>query len=287
MERVDDMDEAEVPGEARLDGEVAVVTGGGRGIGHAAAITLARAGASVMVTARTESEIEETAAQIRQEGGSAQAFAADVSDWEAMANLDAETERAFGPVDIVVANAGVIEPVGDTWEVEPQEWAQNMAINLTGVFYTVRAFLPTMVEQGHGILIFTSSGAATHPVAGWSAYCAAKAGLNHFVRNLTAEIDEKGLAIRTHVFYPGIVDTVMQKQVRGKSTETFSGADKYRSYHERGWLRPPEEPAALVWWLATPLAAEFHGEPVSIDDPVIRRRMAEDLGLPPLRGRGE
>jgi NAD(P)-dependent dehydrogenase (short-subunit alcohol dehydrogenase family) len=170
--------------------------------------------------------------------------------------------------------------------VAPDEWTQNVTINLTGAFHTVRAFLPMMVEQGHGVLIFTSSGAATHPVAGWSAYCAAKAGLNHFVRNLAAEIDEQGLDIRVHVFYPGIVDTSMQKQIRGKSREAFPRAEKYRGYHERGWLRPPEEPAALVWWLATPMAAEFHGKAVSIDDPAIRRRMAADLDLPPFGARG-
>jgi NAD(P)-dependent dehydrogenase (short-subunit alcohol dehydrogenase family) len=241
------MDRDEIPRAARLDGQVAVVSGGGRGIGRATAITLARAGASLMVTARTESEIEETAAHIRQLGGSAQAFPADVSDWEAMVALGEETEQAFGPADIVVANAGVIEPVGDTWEVEPLDWARNLAINLTGSLYTVRALLPQMVGRGQGVLVFTSSGAATHPVAGWSAYCAAKAGLNHFVRNLAAEIDERGLDIRAHTFYPGIVDTAMQERIRGKSTEVFSGAEKYRGYHEQGWLRPPEEPASLVW----------------------------------------
>ena len=275
-----------VPSEARLDGKVAVVTGGGRGIGRATAITLAQAGAKVMVTARTESEIEETATRIRKEGGEAQAFGADVSDWEAMARLAAETEWAFGPADIVVANAGVIEPVGDTWEVRPNEWAHSLDVNLTGVFYTARAFLPRMVDRDRGVLVFTSSGAATHPVPGWSAYCAAKAGLNHFVRNLAAEIDERGLGIRVHTFYPGIVDTAMQERIRGKSTDMFPAADKYRGYHEKGWLRPPDEPAALVWWLATPMAAAFHGEAVSIDDPSIRRRMADDLGLPPLGGRG-
>jgi NAD(P)-dependent dehydrogenase (short-subunit alcohol dehydrogenase family) len=275
------------PGEARLDGQVAAVTGGGRGIGRATAITLAQAGASVIVTARTASEIEETAAQIRQEGGSAQAFPADVSDWDAMVRLAAETQRVFGPADVVVANAGVIEPVGDTWEVEPHDWARSLSINLTGTFYTVRAFLPRMVARGQGVLIFTSSGAATHPVAGWSAYCAAKAGLNHFVRNLAAEIDQRELDIRVHTFYPGIVDTAMQGRIRGKSAETFPGAEKYHSYYEQGWLRPPDEPAALVWWLATPMAAEFHGKAVSIDDPSIRRRMADDLGLPLLGGRGE
>lgn len=281
------MRKTDILDDARLDDRIAVVTGGGRGIGRAAAIQLAEAGASVMVTARTPSEIRETVKQIRQQGGSAQAFPADVSDWDAVIKLAQETKRAFGPADILVANAGVIEPVSDTWEVAPDRWAQNLSINLVGAFYTARAFLPAMVERDRGVLIFTSSGAATHPVAGWSAYCAAKAGLDHFVRNLAAEIDQRGLSLRAHTFYPGIVDTAMQRHIRGKSEEDFPRADQFRSYHEHNRLRPPEEPAALVWWLATPMASAFHGKPVSIDDPDIRERMADDLGLTPFRGRGE
>jgi NAD(P)-dependent dehydrogenase (short-subunit alcohol dehydrogenase family) len=276
---------SEIPEEARLDGQVAVVTGGGRGIGRATAIRLAEAGARVMVTARTELEIEETAEQIREKGGSARAFPTDVSDWHEVRRLVRATKQALGPADVVVINAGIVEPVGDTWDVDPHGWEKNLTINLTGAFFTARAFLPSMVERDTGVLIFTSSGAATHPVVGWSAYCAAKAGLDHFVRNLVAELDEGGLSIRAHTFYPGVVDTSMQKRIRQKSEETFPGVSKYRRYHETGVLRPPEEPAALVWWLATPMAAEFHGRAVSIDDPEIRRRLAEDLGVPQFSGR--
>ncbi len=280
------MREADTPAEARLDDQVAVVTGGGRGIGRAAAMRLAAAGASVMVAARTASEIRATAEQIRQQGDSAQAFPADVSDWDTVLQLVEATEDAFGPADIVVANAGVIEPVGDMWDVAPERWARNLTINLTGAFYTARAFLPAMVKRDRGVLIFTSSGAATHPVAGWSAYCAAKAGLDHFVRNLAAEINQRGLSLRTHTFYPGIVDTSMQRKIRSKSEEDFPQAGQFRNYHEQGHLRPPEEPAALIWWLATPMASAFHGRPVSLDDPDIRKRISDDLGLPVFSGRG-
>jgi len=276
---------SDIPKAARLDGQVAVVTGGGRGIGRAVAMRLAEAGADVMVTARTEAEIAETAEESRAGAGVARAFPADVSDWHEVRRLVRETERALGPADVVVVNAGVLEPVGDTWEVDPHGWEKNVTINLTGAFYTARAFLPSMVARDKGVLIFTSSGAATHPVVGWSAYCAAKAGLDHFVRNLAAELDGRGLSIRAHAFYPGVVDTSMQKRIRQKSEETFPGVSKYRRYHETGVLRPPDEPAALVWWLATPMAAEFHGRPVSIDDPETRRRLAEDLGIPRFSGR--
>ncbi len=276
---------AEVPLEASLQDQVAVVTGGGRGIGRATAISLAGAGASVVVTARTASEIEDTAEQIRGDGGTATAYPADVSDWRALEELAAETERRLGVPDVVVANAGVIEPVGHVWMVAPETWAANLEINLTGAFYTVRAFLPAIVHRGSGVLIFTSSGAATHPVPGWSAYCAAKAGLDHFVRNLAAELDEQDVAVRVHAFYPGVVDTSMQGRIRDKSEEEFPRVDQFRGYHEENVLRPPEEPAALVWWLATPMAAEYHGRAVSIDDASIRRRLAQDLGLPRFSGR--
>lgn len=272
--------------EAHLEGQVAVVTGGGRGIGRAAAILLAQAGAAVVVTARTAAEVKETAEHIRREGGRAQALPADVSDWAAMERLAEETTQAFGPADIVIINAGVIYPVGDTWKVKPADWAQNLTINLTGSFYTARAFLPAMVTRRSGVLIFVSSGAASHPVPGWSAYCAAKAGAEHFVRNVAAEVDQRGLPIRVHALYPGIVATVMQEKIRRISAERFPLVDRFRSYHEQGWLRSPQEPATLIWWLATPLAADFHGQVVNIDDAAIRSRMAADLGVPPLKGRG-
>jgi NAD(P)-dependent dehydrogenase (short-subunit alcohol dehydrogenase family) len=272
--------------EARLDGKVAVVTGGGRGIGRATATVLARAGAAVVVAARTAREIEETAEAIRRGGGQALAIPTDVSGWPAVERLTEETKRAFGPADIVVANAGILAPVGDAWTVEPGDWVRNLDVNLTGAFYTARAFLPAMVERESGVLIFVSSGAATHPIPGWSAYCAAKAGLDHFVRNLAAEIDQQHLPIRVHALYPGVVDTQMQAQIRQMDRERFSQVDKFRAYHQQGVLRPPEEPATLVGWLVTPMATEFHGQAVSIDDVNVRRRLADDLGVPMFGARG-
>lgn len=273
--------------EAQLDGKVAVVTGAGRGIGRAAAILLARAGAAVVVTARTAEQIEDTAAYIRGEQGRALAIPTDVSDWTAVQRLAAEVERAFGPAGIVVANAGVIEPVGDTWKVEPASWARNLTINLTGAFYTARAFLPAMVSQRQGVLIFVSSGAATHPVPGWSAYCAAKAGLDHFARNLASEVDGRDLPIRVYTLHPGIVATAMQERIRGLSQSQFDSVDRFRAYHADGWLRPPEEPGTLIWWLATPMAADLHGQAVSMDDASIRSRLAADLRMQPFKDRGE
>ncbi len=274
-----------MPTGSDLQGKVAVVTGGGRGIGRATALTLAEAGAAVVVAARTRTQIEETAALIREAGGRAIAVPTDVSDWSAVARLAEETTRAFGPADIVVANAAVLHPVGPTWEVPPDLWAKNVEINLIGAFYTARAFLPAMLEQ-EGVLIFVSSGAATHPVPTWSAYCASKAGLDHFARNLTEELAMAGSAVRLYVVYPGIVETAMQAEIRRLSPDQFPLVEKFRAYHTSGWLRPPQEPALLIRWLATPMAADWHGRILSIDDEAVRRRVARDLGLPPFKGRG-
>ncbi len=272
--------------EVRLEGKVAVVTGGGRGIGRATALKLAEAGASVVVAARTKTQIEETAALIRERGGQALAVPTDVSEWQAVERLAKETVRAFGTADIVVANAAVLHPVGRSWEVPADLWARNVEINLIGAFYTARAFLPALVERGEGVLVFVSSGAAAHPVPGWSAYCAAKAGLDHFARNLGEELTMAGSRVRVHVLYPGIVETAMQEEIRRLPPGRFPLVEQFRTYHEAGWLRPPEEPATLIWWLATPLAADWHGRIVSIDDEAVRLRMARDLGISPFRGRG-
>jgi 3-oxoacyl-[acyl-carrier protein] reductase len=277
----------EVRPQASLRGKAVVVTGGGRGIGRATAQVLARAGANVMVTARTADEIADTVAEIGRQGGRAVSFAADVSNWLAMRQLAEETARVLSPAEIVVINASVVHPVADTWTVEPADWARNVEINLTGAFYTARAFLPGMVGQGQGTLIFVSSGAAVHTVPGWSAYAAAKAGMEQFAHNLASELDQRDVPVRVHVLHPGIVATSMQERVRQVSAEQFPLVEQYRKYHEKGYLRPPEQPARLIWWLATPMAADLRGQVVSIDDPAIRSRVATDLGGASLPSRGE
>ncbi len=270
-----------------LEGRVAVVTGGGRGIGRAAAVELARAGAAVVVAARHETEVRETADQVQRAGGRALAVSADVSDWSSVRRLADRTREAFGPADIVVANAGVVEPAGDAWSVDPEAWAANVGVNLTGAYFTWRAFAQDPGRNKGGVAIFVSSGAASHVIPGWGAYCAAKAGLEHFVRVAAEEVDAKGLDIRLHAVRPGIVDTSMQETVRGMSPDRFGAVGRFRDFHEKGWLRPPEEPAALIRWLCWPMAADLHGRVVDMDDPEVRRRLAHDLGLPEFKGRGE
>jgi NAD(P)-dependent dehydrogenase (short-subunit alcohol dehydrogenase family) len=104
--------------------------------------------------------------------------------------------------------------------------------------------------------------------------------LDHFARNIASEIDRRELSVRVHTLYPGIVDTSMQGRLRAMSEAQFPRAEKYRGYYEKEQLRPPEEPGTLIWWLATPMAADFHGQVANIDDAKVRRRIAVDLGMP-------
>ncbi|WP_448383884.1 SDR family NAD(P)-dependent oxidoreductase [Desulfosoma sp.] len=266
--------------KARLDGQLAVISGAGRGIGRAAAEQLARVGARVALAARSEKALHEAAEAIRAQGGRAEPFVVDVSQWEDVRRMAESVRHAHGAPHIVVGNAGVIEPVGPAWTLDPKDWAYNLAVNVTGAFHLVRAFGPSMVEAGRGVFIFTSSGAAKHPVAGWSAYCAAKAGLDLFAETLAEELRTVAPSLRVHVLYPGVVDTAMQQKIRETPPERFPRVKEFQAYHAHGVLRPAHEPAALIWWLATPFAADYHGRVASLDDPAVRRPLAADLGLP-------
>ncbi len=262
----------------RLSGRVAVVTGGGRGIGRATALLLAEEGAAVAVLARTEEQVRAVADEIRSHRGKSLPLTVDVSRWESVRQAIAIVRDTFGPVDILVNNAGIIEPVVPAHRVDPQDWAYNVDVNLKGAFFMARAVLPDMVARGHGVIVNVSSGAAHKVVTGWSAYCAAKAGLYHLTRVLAAEL--AGTGVRVNSVRPGVVDTEMQRRIRETRPEDF-GTDNvayFRRLKEEGQLLPPEYPARLIVWLCTDEAAHINGEEADIYEPMWRER----AGIPNL-----
>jgi 3-oxoacyl-[acyl-carrier protein] reductase len=188
-----------VPSE--LQGQVALVTGGGRGIGRGIAVELAGAGMKVAVSARTGDQVEETAAEI---GGLA--IAGDVSKREDVERMVAETERELGPVDLLVANAGIAAWEDDAWELEPERWWHVLEVNLLGVYLCCRTVIPGMLERGRGRIVNMASGAAYLPGSTSTAYAASKAGVHRF-----SEVLANQLAGRIPVFSmsPGLVKTAM------------------------------------------------------------------------------
>jgi 3-oxoacyl-[acyl-carrier protein] reductase len=187
-----------VPSE--LEG-VALVTGGGRGIGAGIARELADAGMGVAVSARSADEVGAVAREI---GGLA--VTADVSRREDVERLVVEVERELGPVDLLVANAGIAGWESVTWELAPEEWWQVLEVNVLGVYLCCRAVIPRMLERGGGRIVITGSGAAYLPSARNAAYAASKAAVWRFGEILAHQLDGR---VPVFVISPGLVRTDM------------------------------------------------------------------------------
>lgn len=184
-----------------LDGQVALVTGGGRGIGANIARELVAAGARVAVSARTAAEVEAVAREI---GGIA--LTADVSKREDVDAMVSQVEQEVGPVDLLVANAGIGNQREATWELDPEEWWRVFEVNVLGVHLCCRAVIPGMLERDSGRIVITGSGAAYLPGSAHTAYPASKAAACRYGETLANE-----LAGRIPVFpiSPGLVRTRM------------------------------------------------------------------------------
>src|SRR6266513_2208211 len=187
--------------ENDLQGQVALVTGGGRGIGAGIARELADAGARVAVAARTRAQVDEVAAEI-----DGLALEVDVTDRGAVEGMVAETERKLGPLDLLVANAGIGGPDGPTWEIDPDEWWQVLEVNVLGVHLCCRAVIPGMLEQGKGRIVITGSGAAYLPGSSSTPYPSSKAAVCRYGETLSNEL---GGRIPVFFFSPGLVKTDM------------------------------------------------------------------------------
>jgi NAD(P)-dependent dehydrogenase (short-subunit alcohol dehydrogenase family) len=247
-----------------LAGKVAIVTGASRGIGAAAALALGEAGASVVLAARTTAQAEANARQINAAGGKAAAIACDVSDYAACQRLVQETTERFGPPDVLVNNAGVIEPISMVGEADPAEWARSIEINLIGAYYTIRAVLPGMIERGHGDIINVSSGAAHRPLEGWSAYCAGKAGLAMLTRSI--DLEHRPAGIRVFGFQPGTTDTDMQVTIRASGVNMVSRIPREQ-------LTPVAHPARAIVYLCSEEADDLAGKEFALGNDDFRRRI--------------
>ncbi len=235
-----------------FDGQVAWVTGAGRGIGRATALALAAQGAAVAVVSRTQSEMDEVIAAIRAQGGKAIASLLDVSNWDMVNWTAQQIEAALGPIDLLINNASVLEPLGKLWETDPEQVGRLIDINLTGAYYCMRAVLPGMLERGRGVIVNLSSGAAVSAAPGWSAYAASKAGLDHITRNLAADL--KGTPVRAYSLHPGLVETKMQETLRATTPDQFPAERRqfFVDQKEQGRVLTPEVPARAIAWLCSP-----------------------------------
>jgi len=233
---------------ANLVGCVALVTGGGRGIGRAVVEKLALAGAVVAAVARTEAEVRDVAEAVRSRQGTCLPLPGDVANEASVQAVFQTTRDRLGPVDLLVNNAGVFLDA-PFCETPPSEWRRLFEINVMGAYHCVRAVLPDMLQRGRGKIINVCSTASHKPYAGQSAYCASKHALLGLSRVLAAET--AGTGVRVHTISPGGVDTRLVRD-SGRDVEI----DAYMA---------PEEVAEIVVFLAG-LEGKAH-----IDDIVVRR----------------
>jgi 3-oxoacyl-[acyl-carrier protein] reductase len=247
-----------------LTGKVIIVTGASRGIGAAASVALAKAGATVMLVARNGRMAADVAQGIIEAGGRASAASCDVSDYAAAEAVVAETEGRFGRIDALVNNAGVIEPIASIADSNPTEWARNVQINLVGAYHPIRAVLPRMIKAGGGTIINVSSGAAIRPLEGWSAYCSAKAGLAMLTQAIMLENTTTG--IRVFGFQPGTTDTDMQVLIRASGVNPVSQIPREK-------LTPVAHPGTAIAYLCTPEADDLNGQEFSLNEPAFRARL--------------
>jgi 3-oxoacyl-[acyl-carrier protein] reductase len=188
-----------------LAGQVAVVTGAGRGIGAAIAGKLASLGAAAVLCGRTRSGLESTAGAITKDGGKATAVVCDVTSLESVETAARSIEASFGRIDILVNNAGISGWSGPLHQLPPESWDEIFNTNLRGVYYAVRAFVPLMIRGGSGHVINISSLAGKNPLPNGAAYGASKWGLNGLSYSLAEELRSKN--IRVAVIYPGSTNT--------------------------------------------------------------------------------
>jgi len=222
-----------------LSGQVAVVTGGGRGFGQAMAKALAAAGAAVCVTSRTPWQLEETVAEIHAAGGRAIAVPSDVTvqaDWD---RIVAETESRLGPITLLVSNAALSDPAGPLFEIDPDVWERTLLVNVMGAVRGARAVLPGMVERRKGRVIIVSSGSALTAAPYTSPYRVSKTALLRLAEIMALEVKDYGISV--FAIHPGVIDsTILDSAARTEagrkwvphfaqmveSGRAFTGTDK-------------------------------------------------------------
>ncbi|MFT4556421.1 MAG: SDR family NAD(P)-dependent oxidoreductase [Planctomycetales bacterium] len=237
-----------------LAGQVAIITGGGRGIGRAIAIAYAEAGANVCVTARTASEIDQVAAEIKQSGGRSLAVTCDVSDRSSVESMIERTISEFGRLDILMNNAGGGLERTLVGEDDPDAWQQVVEINLLGTYFCARAALPHLKTDGGGKIINVGSGMGHQPRAKNSSYNVSKAGVWMLTRCLALELWEAGVTVNELI--PGPVYTELTADIFPK--------DQAHPGISSEWVKAPEDVVPLALMLATQSAKGPTGQSFSL-----------------------
>lgn len=242
---------------------VAIVIGASRGIGAATAHELAARGFHVVLSARKAEACEDVRASIESAEGSCEVASCDATIYGDVETLIDGVVKRRGRLDCLINNAGTMDPIGRIEDCDADEWTRGASINLFTAFHGCRAVLPHFKENGAGVIVNLSTGAAFHPLVGWSAYCASKAGLAMFTRILGQEVD--GTGIRVYGFQPGMVNTSMTRQGLKVKVNRVSELDPKN-------FSDPSVPARAIAWLCQERPEDISGGEVDINAPEFRER---------------
>lgn len=211
-----------------LEGKVALVTGASRGLGRAAALALAKQGAHIIVTARTQGGLEELDDEIKAAGSSATLVPMDVTDYAGIDRLGAAIFERWKKLDILIGNAGILGKLTPVPHIEPKLWDDVMAVNVTANYRLIRSVDPLLRLAPHGRAIFVTSGLAQKCWAYWGAYSVSKAALEAMVKTYAAEMETT--TVRTNLFSPGATRTKMRSlAIPGEDPMTLPSADEVAS----------------------------------------------------------
>jgi NAD(P)-dependent dehydrogenase (short-subunit alcohol dehydrogenase family) len=247
-----------------LNGKIALITGGGRGIGRAIALAFAREGARIAVAARTAEQVEQVADEI---GDGAISAICDVSDPKSVTRMFTDVRDRLGDVDILVNNAGIAESA-TLVATSDDLWDRHLAINLSGTFYCTRAALPAMLEKKWGRVINVASIAGKTGAPYISAYSASKHGVMGLTRSVALEVAASGITV--NAICPGYVDTDMvTRGVERVVTRTGRNADEaleaIKKMSPQNRLATAEEVAAIALLLASEEGRGINGQGINID----------------------
>ncbi len=248
---------------------VALITGASAGIGAAATHEMVRSGYRVVAMARSADKLQALVEEISKLDGEVDYCTGDVANADDIARAVQLAVEKFGRLDVLVNNAGLIEPISRIETSDPSAWSHVVDVNLKGVYYGIREVLPVMKQQGGGTIINISSGAATGALEGWSHYCSTKAAVLSLTKCVDKEEAENG--IRMIGLSPGTVATDMQVQIKGSGINPVSQLDP-------GVHIPPEWVARAIVWLCTSQADDYRGRDFSLKTEEGRR----EVGLPPI-----
>lgn len=247
-------------------GKVILITGATRGLGEAIARQLDGLGCQTMLTGRDEKAL----LRLEKELKHARIQRADLAELGQLESLVHQTIKSLGRLDGLINNAGTIDPIDPLSGCEPTAWIKAIEVNLTAPALLMRAALPEL-RRRQGRIVNISTGAAIKAMAGWSAYCASKAGLLHLSKVVAAEAPEVGVfSLR-----PGVIDTKMQEEIRQSEGMTPSDHQRFLDLKEKNGLEPPEVPAQAASWLVLRGPIERSGELIEYTDQAVMGGQAE------------